>query len=207
MLPNLGMLDGIPAARHFDPLRIAEHEALIDEITALPAAEQIAALQAAGVGVMITDKPRDDLAPVASSGALWAYAVPDPWPRVTLAVCVPQGTGLRCAPQVQPGVTIVRDEAEHLALQVEAEAAGYVLVLDTYYPGWKAAVDGEPAVIRRANGVFRAVEVEAGTHEVTLEYHPASLRIGAAAAGFALLIVLALAVWPFRARRSKGVAR
>ena len=64
-----------------------------------------------------------------------------------------------------------------------------LLVLnDRWYPGWKATVEGAPAPVLRANGVFRAVPVPAGVSDVELRFEPLSLRIGAGITLAALLM-------------------
>lgn len=85
---------------------------------------------------------------------------------------------------------IVSDEAERVEVASEAPAAGLLVLSDTYYPGWHASIDGEPAPILRANGLFRAVAVRAGEHRVVFEYMPKSLRIGAGISGMALLLTI-----------------
>jgi uncharacterized membrane protein YfhO len=71
---------------------------------------------------------------------------------------------------------------------------GYVVLADTYYPGWRAAVDGVPAPIYAANGTFRAVFVEDGSHRVEFDYEPRGVRVGAAVTFASLALVLALAL-------------
>jgi uncharacterized membrane protein YfhO len=61
---------------------------------------------------------------------------------------------------------------------------------DTYYPGWKATVDGHDAEIRPANVGFRAVRLPAGQHTVRFDYRPASVLIGLIVSGLAALIVI-----------------
>jgi hypothetical protein len=70
---------------------------------------------------------------------------------------------------------------------------GYLLLLDTYFPGWSATVNGEQATIQRADYNFRAVSLPAGSSTVCFSYRPASLRIGLylCAAGVLALV----AVW------------
>ena len=65
-------------------------------------------------------------------------------------------------------------------MEIEAalEAPGYLLLLDTYYPGWKAYVDGERVSIHRADYNFRAVTLPAGRSHVSFEYRPASFALG-----------------------------
>jgi len=70
-------------------------------------------------------------------------------------------------------------EPEHVRIEVAPERAAWLVLTDTWYPGWQAEVDGAPAPILRANGLYRAVRVPAGAREVRFDYRPASLRAGA----------------------------
>ena len=76
-------------------------------------------------------------------------------------------------------VSFVRDENERVVLRADAVRSGYLVLDDTYYPGWKAYVDGRSVRIVAANGAFRAVVLPAGRHTVTFSYEPASVRVGA----------------------------
>ena len=66
-----------------------------------------------------------------------------------------------------------------VTLAVNARAAGRLVLLDTFYPGWRAEVDGRRVPIRPADAAFRAVSVGPGRHEVRFSYHPASVHTGA----------------------------
>jgi hypothetical protein len=81
----------------------------------------------------------------------------------------PRGTA---APATPGGgvVSIRKYRATEVLCEVEAESQGYVVLLDSYYPGWKAYVDGVETEILRANYAFRAVPVEAGKHRVECRY-------------------------------------
>jgi len=84
-------------------------------------------------------------------------------------------------------------DAERVVVEVELEGPGYLLVTDAYYPGWRAEVDGEPAMICRANLVYRAVRLEGGEHHVVLTFHSVVQQWGiavtlAAAAGLGVLL-------------------
>jgi hypothetical protein len=96
--------------------------------------------------------------------------------------------------------TLTRYEPEAISLVVTSDAPGYLVVFDTFYPGWEAFVDGQPTPILRANLMFRAVPITPGEHRVELRYHPATLRIGAwisAAAWVVWVGLLAVALRPF----------
>ncbi|MDD5224938.1 MAG: YfhO family protein [bacterium] len=68
---------------------------------------------------------------------------------------------------------IVEYRNEKVTVEAEAKEAGWLLLLDTYYPGWKAEVDGNPVEIFRADGFFRAVKIPVGKHTVVFNYSPA----------------------------------
>jgi hypothetical protein len=86
----------------------------------------------------------------------------------------------------------VRDDEEEVELEATLERPGLVVLADSFYPGWRATVDGVPAPILAANHLFRGVPAGPGTHRVRFVYAPASLRLGAACTAAALLAVLVL---------------
>ena len=59
-------------------------------------------------------------------------------------------------------MTIKEDRPERIVLEVDAEAAGPLVVLDLPYPGWKVTIDGEPAEGGVFEGMYRSVQVPAG---------------------------------------------
>ncbi|MEE2657825.1 MAG: YfhO family protein [Candidatus Latescibacterota bacterium] len=66
---------------------------------------------------------------------------------------------------------------------------GFLVLLDTYYPGWTATVDGMPTEILAANHVFRAVAVDEGNRQVAFDYTSNLLMLGTAVS------LLTLAIW------------
>ncbi|MBI1802404.1 MAG: YfhO family protein [Chloroflexi bacterium] len=82
---------------------------------------------------------------------------------------------------------------EHIRLTTDDAATGYLLIADTWYPGWRAWVDGQPAPIIRADTYFRAIYLPGGAHSVELRFEPESLRWGALITAGALTIWLAVA--------------
>ncbi|MGA2603720.1 MAG: YfhO family protein [Verrucomicrobiia bacterium] len=97
---------------------------------------------------------------------------------------------------VEPArVRIVTEQTTEVEIAVQTEKAGYVLLADTFYPGWQASVDDHPATICRANGAQRAVFVEPGEHRVRFRYAPASIRLGVAISISTLIVVVALGLW------------
>ncbi len=72
--------------------------------------------------------------------------------------------------------------------------------LDAWYPGWTAFVDGVEVPVLKANEVFKAVELDAGTHEVRFAFQPRTTALGAAISGAtALATLIAILLCVFRA--------
>jgi hypothetical protein len=93
-----------------------------------------------------------------------------------------------------------------VALDCEAEGAGYAVLLDAWAPGWESTVDGEPARIERADLLVRAVRVTSGRHAIEFRYATPGLRWGAAIAALAWLdvVVLTLILLRTRSRTATG---
>ncbi len=107
------------------------------------------------------------------------------------------GTPGEGTPAAADGVQPVAMEAQSLSLRANLTAPGYLVVSDTYYPGWRAYVDGRPVPILRANWLFRAVALPAGEHTVEMRYEPPLAGLGWLVAGLAALALLGLTVlWP-----------
>jgi uncharacterized membrane protein YfhO len=53
-----------------------------------------------------------------------------------------------------------------------------VVLTDTFYPGWQATVNDQPAKIWQANLAFRAVAVETGRQQIIFSYRPYSFYLG-----------------------------
>lgn len=75
-------------------------------------------------------------------------------------------------------VAVLTYDAEHVVIETELESPGVLVLSDTYYPGWRAFVDGTEAAIWRANLLFRAVPLPAGHHRVEFLFNPPSWRLG-----------------------------
>jgi len=74
--------------------------------------------------------------------------------------------------------TIVRDDPEVVEIEATADAPGLLVLADSFYPGWRATVDGTPATIVPANHLFRSIALAPGAHRVRFEYRPASVAMG-----------------------------
>jgi uncharacterized membrane protein YfhO len=51
-------------------------------------------------------------------------------------------------------------------IEIDAPQDGYLILTDTFYPGWQAAVDGQKVEIFPAFHAFRGVTLTKGNHRV-----------------------------------------
>jgi uncharacterized membrane protein YfhO len=85
---------------------------------------------------------------------------------------------------------VSRSDTE-VVVEVRARSPGQLILLDSFFPGWHAQVDGNDAPIRPANAAFRAVAVDRGSHRVRFSYRPASVIGGGAVTLLGLACVAA----------------
>jgi len=219
---GIGSLEGLMTLGAKD---LPQHEAVLRPPTAY-----MRLLEACNAHYLLCGWPLEGegLQLAASDGTVWVYHLPQPLGRAYL---VPQaadiGTdgnflarsrlGLDFARTVyllgksgqpavgfQPSPVRLQESADqtHLSLAFTAPTRGWLVLTDTYYPGWQATIDGRPVVIERANCWMRAVQVPAGRHLVHFRYrcrpYERGLRI---AAGSALVWLACMLFLPAGLRR------
>jgi hypothetical protein len=84
--------------------------------------------------------------------------------------------------------------------EVEAGNPALVVISQSYAAGWRASVDGKPALLMRANHAFQALEVPAGRHRVHLIYRDRGFVCGGM---ISVLTLAACAVGWIWLRRAK----
>lgn len=106
----------------------------------------------------------------------------------------------------QGSVQLLSSRNTEVSLSVSSDRPAYLVTSDSYWPGWRAFVDGREVPVHRANVGGRAVWLsEGGTHLVTFRYEPPALAWGAVfsvAAGLAALGWSALATLRGRSREN-----
>jgi hypothetical protein len=100
--------------------------------------------------------------------------------RVVLLDAAPPSGDLGAPGEAGGAVAFTRNDAEDIELQVIAPAAGFLVLADQDFPGWRATVNGAEAPLLRANYAFRAVPVPAGQSTVAFRFRPRSVALGAA---------------------------
>ena len=105
----------------------------------------------------------------------------DPLVTVLLDRPAPPPAGIAGAGRSTPSARVLRDANTELIVRASTSRnGGYLNVLDSYSPHWRVEVDGRPATLLRANGLFRAVWLAPGDHEVRFVYRPVPFYTGVA---------------------------
>ena len=109
---------------------------------------------------------------------------------------------------LQPA-TVATYAANTVFVDVEMPGPGWLVLADSYFPGWKAyrsdpdpglpapdpghePADEKELAIVRADGNFRAVYLEAGGHRVRFKYTPMSFKLGLYGSFMAVIVMLLL---------------
>jgi hypothetical protein len=90
----------------------------------------------------------------------------------------------------QPSAKVVPREFTNHKITFETEAGTNCIVVlsQTFYPAWKAYVDGQPVKLWKANYAFQALQVPGGRHAVKLVYEDKKLRNGGCLSAVGLMI-------------------
>jgi hypothetical protein len=105
---------------------------------------------------------------------------------------------LAAAAEVSGTARIVTDLPERVVVETGSSDPAYLVLADTFDPGWSATVDDSPAPIRPAYVAFRAVALTPGAHTVVFTYRPAGFTLGLAIS--IVGIALAMLLWFWRGR-------
>ncbi len=69
-------------------------------------------------------------------------------------------------------------EPERVIVHADVQGSAFLVLTDSYDPGWQVQVDGHAAPLLRADYAFRGVALGPGSHQVEFLYRPLSLRAG-----------------------------
>jgi hypothetical protein len=106
--------------------------------------------------------------------------------------------------EVSGTARIVMDLPERVVVETKSSGPAYLVLADTFDPGWSATVDGSPAPIRPAYVAFRAVALTSGPHTVVFTYCPAGFALGLGISIMGVALVILLWFWHGRVGPSAG---
>ena len=92
--------------------------------------------------------------------------------------------------QVSEEIDIEEFSPNRIRLSYGAEKAGYLVTLQSDYPGWKAYVNGEKREMVRVNGAFRGLYLEEGEQEIEFVFFPVDFYLGLFISGIFYFYVL-----------------
>jgi len=103
-------------------------------------------------------------------------------------------------PQSVEYVNITSYKPEEVIIEAQTNAPKWLVLSDSYYPGWKVFVDGKEDKIYEANCIMRAVHLLPGFHKIRFVYDPLSFKIGLA---ISLVTILSLVLIYFGIRHKR----
>jgi len=205
VLPNLNLLDGISSVNNFDPLVPGDYQQWMDELAKSPEDTKQIVLNLMAVSVVEDmdsmasfDHPhRLRIVPCEASSRgideamqmIFSGEIDSDRQVILEKLTETNLPEQACSPAEYVGeARMVSETPNQLVIEVSSTEDAWLVLSDTDYPGWRAAIDGNPVPIYRANGIFRAVSIHAGTQTVTFKYQPISFYAGALISLVALLV-------------------
>ena len=85
---------------------------------------------------------------------------------------------------------IIEESRNRVVVETQTSGDGLLVLSDNYYPGWRAFVDGVETEVLRANHTMRAVKLPGGSHVVSFDFDPFTLKISIYVSLVAAAIVL-----------------
>lgn len=97
---------------------------------------------------------------------------------------------------------VINHSPNKVTIEAYLAQPGLLVLGDTYYPGWKAFVDGKESKIYPVNYVMRGVVLPEGGHIVEFRYDPLSFKVGAVITLLSLVLVTGFFVWDLRKKKN-----
>jgi hypothetical protein len=206
---NANLLDAIPQVDGFFSLVPRESFELNKALYSHPGAESTGLLDFMGVS-RITGPgsgcgwiPRRGAFPLITAGQAPAFIEAQTAAQVCSSPDIDFGSTVylpseargkvSATPQPEARVLNPKFENHKITLQTEAPGPCMVVLSQTYYPAWKAYVDGKATKLWRANNAFQSVEVPSGKHRLEFVYEDGAFHFGLLLSASGLLLVSYLA--------------
>lgn len=90
------------------------------------------------------------------------------------AVVLEQKIDLATASGEVGTAVVTTNEDQEVVIQTVSDQPALLVLSDSYFPGWRAEIDGKKTEIMPANLNQRAIIVPKGNHEIKFTYHPFS---------------------------------
>lgn len=77
-----------------------------------------------------------------------------------------------------PGTVAVREEGSQLRMHASMRGAGWVVVSETAWRGWRVEANGTRRPVHFADRAFTGFYLPAGEHDIVMDYRPAAFLVG-----------------------------
>ncbi len=214
-LENTTMLDHVPTPDGFYALYLGEQRELWRQLFFKPGPSDERLLDFMGIAQISTNtfewQARPSPMPLITAGqrpifttatnALRAMRAPAFDPRETVFLPPEAQATLAATNRSDAEVLNYKFSAHRIEAEIASDAPAVVSVAQSFYPRWRAYVNGRATRLWRANFAFQAVEVRAGRSKVLLVYRDRAFRLGGAVTAASLLLVAGLILRWGRSRR------
>jgi hypothetical protein len=235
-LPNVGVFNGVDYFQEIDALNRRQYSDFLSFANNLDFERQIKLLSTFNVGYLVSfrELPENGVRLVGRFPKYfsWLYRVDGTVPRAyvvgkaivekesvkvlqrlstaefdpTREVILDSDAPIRTSSHLKSQAIIERYENDVVTIQTAGREDGILVLADSYYPGWKAFVDGKETKIFKANHFFRAVVAPKGNHRIEFRYEPWSFRLGIIISTVTLVCVVVISLVLFL-RQRKFAAR
>jgi hypothetical protein len=233
-LPNIGVLNGIDYFQEIDALNRRAYSDFLSVANNLEFDRQVQLLRTFNVRYVASFRKLPEMGirlvghfPKYFS---WLYRVEGTVPRVYIVnkmsvekdpqrvlhrlslaefdplreVVLDKDISIRPTGSLEADAKIQRYENSLVTVQTTTNKDGILVLADSFYPGWKAFVDGKEATILRANHFYRAVVISKGEHQVEFRYEPRSFKLGLLISTFTLACLFVVSLCLFLRQRKLG---
>lgn len=221
LYPNLGFVYGLNYVDGLTGLELSHTKLWSDVFTNSPMDKRFRILKRSNVGIWITDEYAVEPSMANLLGMKKVEFFQDALPRAFLVarvqlgkepyllntyyeedfdplsvVMVGEPVPLEETKNFTGEVDSVEYAPNHVVVHSRQNGEGILVLLDSYFPGWTATVDGKPASIFRANHFYRGVKLEAGEHTVEFSFVPEGFWQGAMVTAIVLVLMSGLLLTP-----------
>jgi len=86
----------------------------------------------------------------------------------------------------------------HVTVKTVQQGSGFLVLMDSYFPGWTVKVDGEEKPILKANHFYRGVQLDSGPHTLEFDYFPEGFKAGLIVSSAVCILLMILSLWRWR---------
>lgn len=98
------------------------------------------------------------------------------------------------------GTVRVQADGSRFLLHASMRSAGWIVVSETAWKGWRASIGRDRIKLHFADRAFLGMYVPAGEHDIVLSYQPKAVTNGAIVSIAAMAILIAFALWSARGK-------